>query len=383
MTHGHYHIGIDCRLSGSTHAGIGRYIENLITRLPFDKEHFRWVLFFYDQSQVPTTTAFTKAISQQKVTIVFAPFKHYSLAEQLKLPSVLTQHQLDLLHVPHFNVPLFLPNSLPIVVTIHDLLWHEQRGTAVTTLAPWKYWLKYLGYRLVTHLAVTRAKAILVPSQAVKKTVVRYFPQVEKQVAVTYEGATGETFATSTKKHSQAIDSKTLLYVGSLYPHKNITVVLQALKQLPDFKLEIVGSRSVFRDAVAAEAARLGVTNQVNFLGFVPDSELSQKYQTCFALIQPSLSEGFGLTGLEAMTAGGVVIASDIPIFKEIYQDGALYFDPHSSDSFIATVNQLTPKQRPPLLSQAKRVAAQYSWDTMANQTVAAYQKILADEKIT
>jgi glycosyltransferase involved in cell wall biosynthesis len=380
MPHGPYTIGIDCRLSGSTHAGIGRYIENLITRLPFDKPDYRWVLFFYHRSQVPLEKRFQRAVEQGTVTIVFAPIKHYSLAEQFKLPATFNQHQLDLLHVPHFNAPLLLSKNTPLVLTIHDLLWHQHRGTTVTTLAPWKYWLKYVGYRLITTSAISRAKALLVPSQAVKDTVSRYYHFAQGKIKVTYEGATDEAFAAKPKL-TTALQSKTLLYVGSLYPHKNVNVVLKALKQLPDFTLEVAGSRSVFRDALLKQATELGVTDQVKLLGFVPDHQLRQKYQTCLALVQPSLSEGFGLTGLEAMVAGGAVIASDIPVFKEIYQDGAVYFDPHSADALVAVVTNLVATSRTKLVDRGQRVAQRYSWQTMADQTLAVYQTVLTHEK--
>lgn len=384
MIDGHYTIGIDCRLSGSTHAGIGRYIENLITRLPLNQPKLRWVLFFYHRSQIPQDTAFKAAIELGSVKVVFAPIKHYSLAEQIKLPTIFGQNQLDLLHVPHFNLPLFLPSSLPIVLTIHDLLWHEYKGTTVTTLSPWKYWLKYIGYRFVTQLAISKAKAILVPSNAVKQTIHHHFPQVSDRVIVTYEGATAETPVSKFDKLvAHKIETKTLLYVGSLYPHKNVIIILKALQKLPDYKLEIAGSRSVFRDAVADQAVELGVTDQVQFLGFVPDDQLSQKYKTCLALVQPSLSEGFGLTGLEAMTAGGAVIASDIPVFKEIYQGGASYFNPHSVDSFIAAVNKVAGDKRYQLIQAGVDIAAQYSWQTMVDQTVQTYLRVLTNDKTT
>jgi glycosyltransferase involved in cell wall biosynthesis len=395
MVNGTYTIGIDCRLSGSTHAGIGRYIENLITRLPFDNPTYRWVLFFYTETQVPKQESFQKALKTGVVKVVFAPVKHYSLKEQIYLPKIFLQENLDLLHVPHFNVPLLLPNTLPLVITIHDLLWHEHRGTTVTTLSPWKYWIKYLGYRLITRLAIYKAKAILVPSTTVKQTVQHHYPTVAPKITVTYEGADdlektkylkhgelsntsdGSSIGHSSIKIESTKLNKTLLYVGSLYPHKNISLVLKALQKLPDYQLAIAGSRSVFRDAVTAEATQLGVSNQVVMLGFVPDNQLQKYYQSSLALVQPSLSEGFGLTGLEAMASGGVVLASDIPVFKEIYGDGASYFDPHSVESFISIVKALTPELRDQLRTQGLAVSATYSWTKMVKQTTAIYHQIV------
>lgn len=378
MHHGAITIGIDCRLSGPTHAGIGRYIENLLLHLPYDDPQWQWVLFFYDQSQVPQTAAFIEALNQGWIQIVITPIRHYSLAEQLKLPAIFGRHHLDILHVPHFNLPIGLSPKQKVVITIHDLLWHEQRGNSVTTLSPWLYWLKYLGYRLVTRFAVHRAKHILVPSKTVAKTVSTHYPKVASKITVTYEGVSEALNTHKPTQHTESLNqikTNTLLYVGSLYPHKNLSLVLRALVKLPTFKLEIAGSRSVFRDAIAQEAKKLGVEEQVVFLGFVPDHELVTKYQQSLALVQPSLSEGFGLTGLEAMAAGGTVLASDIAVFREIYQDGAIYFDPYQVDSFVAAVAKLAA-HRTKLIAKGQHIATQYSWQTMTDQTVSIYKQM-------
>ena len=371
-----FRIGIDCRLSGNTHAGIGRYIENLITRLPLDKG-IEWVLFFSNQKQVPSQAAFEKAIQEHKISVNFVAVRHYTLAEQLKLPKIFADQKLDLLHVPHFNVPLGLKENQKLIVTIHDLLWHEQKGLHVTTLSPWKYWLKYLGYKAVTSSAISRAKTILVPSIAVKNILKKYYSHADAKVVVTYEGADQYQ---SKKIHKSEKNSNTLLYVGSLYPHKNIVVVLKALQHNKNIRLEIAGSRNVFQENVRHQAQMLGVANQVSFLGYVADDQLLEKYQTSLALIQPSLSEGFGLTGLEAMSAGGNVLASSIPVFKEIYQDGAYYFDPRDPSDLseaITRLQQQSSKEAQQMSQKSLEISKQYSWQTMVDQTVSEYLKLL------
>ena len=128
-------IGIDCRLAGLKHAGIGRYVANLVSRLPKLDSQINWVLFFSDSEQAQEVLPNNQDIPLIK--IIFAPIKHYSLAEQVQLPTIFNQEKLDLLHVPHFNVPWFYKGKT--VITIHDLLWHEYRGLNATTLSPWKY----------------------------------------------------------------------------------------------------------------------------------------------------------------------------------------------------------------------------------------------------
>lgn len=361
-------IGIDARLSGLKHAGIGRYTQNLLQKiLEYDKKN-SYVFFFYDEQQA--TEVLADKIKSKNVKIVITPIKHYSLAEQLYLPKIFSQQKLDLLHVPHFNIPIFYSGKL--VVTIHDLLWHEYKGGTVTTLNPIMYALKYLFYRVVTKAAVLKAKKILVPAQTIKETVATYYPTTQNKIVITKEGSQllGSGKAPATKQKN------TLLYVGSLYPHKNIKLVLRALEFLPKYKLLIAGSRSVFQERVEVFVADKELEKRVTFLGYVPDEELAELYKSVTALVQPSFSEGFGLTGVEAMSVGTPILASHIPIFREIYQDVAFYFSPFSVPSFVQAVQLLESTQLETRLTQGKKLADTYSWDDMAKQTLQVYRSL-------
>lgn len=364
-------IGIDCRLIGSKNAGIGRYVSNLVVRLVNLYPEVKWVLFFQDQDQIDEL-----ALKRtDNITQVVTHVQHYSVLEQIRLPLIFAQYQLDLLHVPHFNAPIFYLGKT--IITIHDLLWHEQRGTDVTTLSSWKYYLKYLGYRLVSSITIKKASRILVPTKTVKDTLSKYYPRAEQKTVVTKEGI-DESFSSVVQPSShKAVNNNSLLYVGSLYPHKNIILVLKALKQLPDLKLKIVGSRNIFVDQVKAQVRELGVVDQVEFLGYVSDKKLINLYQTSLALVFPSLSEGFGLPGVEALAAGGLLLASDIPVFKEVYGDHAIYFNPNSVDQFIKAVTKIKEIDRTKQVISNLEYAKSFDWQQMTEQTFDQYQVIL------
>lgn len=371
-------LGIDCRLAGNRHAGIGRYIQQLAVRVPFLLP--KWDLIFtvaeLEQQQALEKHWDEQGKKPRNVSFVVAPIQHYTLAEQLKMPKIFAQQNLDILHVPHFNIPLLYTGK--IIITIHDLLWHEHRGSEVTTLPKWLYWFKYIGYRWVVTTALRRALAIIVPSHTIKDTLSKYFPHTLQKIFVTYEGA--DQFNGKASKKPQLNwqrNPQRLLYVGSLYPHKNITVVLQALQLNPELTLDLVGSRSVFQDRVKAEIEVRGISDKVTWHGHLSDADLEALTKKVTALIQPSLSEGFGLTGLEAMTQGVPLLASDIPIFREIYQEGAWYFDPHDPTSLLNTVQNMTPKACQEKLELASNRAHTFSWQQMSEETTSIYQQTL------
>lgn len=191
---------------------------------------------------------------------------------------------------------------------------------------------------------------------------------------VTYEGIAESFLQAKAAPNKQPKNQ--LVYTGSLYPHKNIEVVFKALKQLPEFTLKLVGSRNIFQQETIKLAKKYQIDQQVKWLGRLSDQALIKLYQESYALVFPSLSEGFGLPGLEAMAVGLPVIASDIPIFQEIYQDAAAYFAPQSAAELVEKVRILNPS-REHLIKAGKKLLEAYSWDKMTATTLKTYQACL------
>lgn len=379
MTTTQQRIGIDCRLMGPLHAGIGRYVESLVSRLVSD-EAVTWVLFFATEEQA------ARIPDASHIEKIIIPVRHYTLAEQWKMTQAYMHANLDLLHVPHFNVPLLY--NKPFVVTIHDLLWHEQRGSHMTTLAPLVYTLKYQGYRLVSSHAIRAAKQVIVPATTVKDTVCSLIAGVNSEkVVVTYEGVddawSDRVSAPVTKRvheHKQTLfgEKKILFYTGSLYPHKNVSIILDLLEQSDEYVLALSSSRSVFVDQFEADVAKRGLQDKVKHLGRLSDEELRSWYAESYCLVQPSLSEGFGLTGVEAMLAGIPVVASNIPIFQEIYADAFLPFDPTSAQSLQEALHVLSRSAlRNELIKRGLANVSRFSWDKMARETKEIYTNTL------
>lgn len=365
----HLRIGFDGRLAGPLHAGIGRYSEELLKRVLFSKfpgHSVQWVVWVRPDHGM---TWLEQRAAAENIQLRTTTISHYGLMEQTLWLRELYSTQLDLLHVPHFNVPLGY--ARPFVVTIHDLLWHSQRDSRATTLSPWMHMLKYAAYRVVSESAIQRARAILVPSQQVQKEIAQYTGRRNK-VFVTYEGIP-EVYRLAGL--AKAKKEPFIVYTGSLYPHKNIEVVLRALQGMKDTRLKLVSTRSVFTEKTRERARALGVEDQLEFLGFVPDEELIRLYGRARALVQPSKSEGFGLTGLEAMAVGCPVIASSLPIFKEIYGEHAQYFDPDSPNELALALGREVSAQA---LKEARSHALGYSWDKLAEETIQVYEMLLA-----
>jgi glycosyltransferase involved in cell wall biosynthesis len=366
-------IGIDCRMYGLKHAGIGRYIKNIVDRV-ITHPHHRFVLFG-SRSLEKLTQPYPR------VQVIPTTIRHYSLQEQLLLPRLFHSVHLDVLHVPHFNIPLLYRQ--PLITTIHDLLWHQVQGPEVTTLSPLIYTLKYQAYRFIVTKAVSRSQAIIVPSFYVKHQILKYYPQtLPSKINVIYEASDVSFTHTAKPLPTQ---SPYVVYIGSAYPHKNLPTLIRAVKNFHDthdqpLNCFIISARDIFLDQAKQLITQLDAAKYIRFLGFLPDSEVASYVKHALALVHPSTSEGFGLTGLEAMSAGTPVISSKDASLPEIYGDAALYIDSKDPESISRAIYDLIkdPPLRRQLIHQGRIQAQKYNWDQASKQTLKLYESVLA-----
>lgn len=373
-------ILIDGRFWGIENAGLGRYTMNLIRSLgKHDTENQYIILLrkkYFDQLK------FEKNFKK-----ILVEFRHYTLAEQINLPRILSELNPDLIHFLHFNTPFLYRGNF--IVTIHDMLWHKQRGLSVTTLAPHVYAAKYLGYKLIFSKAIKSSQKIIVPSLSVKKDLLGYYRDIDEgKIVVTYEGVDEQLLTSSDTVNvlqKYNLKSPYFIYAGNAYPHKNFPKAIEAVIRLNKVSKKkvmfaIACSRDVFLQRLEMLVRESGTDNYVKILGLVPDKDLGVLYKNSLALLYPSLSEGFGLQGLEAMANGTVACVSEIPVFKEIYQDHALYFDPKYITSIVKTLQEalnMRDDVRREMIKKGQQFVKRYSWDKMAKETLKIYKQCL------
>jgi len=386
---------IDARMYGLEHAGIGRYVSNLVREINHQSSvisHQQYILLVRKDKFAEVKKEVGKSFK-----LVVADYPHYSFQEQILLPIKLLKINPDLVHFPHFNVPIFYLGKF--VVTIHDLIKHESRGRETTTRWPFLYWFKYLNYQFLIWLVVKRAKKIIVPSHYWKKDLVQRFKLSPQKIVVTYEGVERKFRSPVTGHRSPVVLSKYkiskpfLIYTGSLYPHKNVERLVEAIKLVNSDRqsvirkkspvtshqspltLIIVCSRSIFYDRFKKRVKEMKADRFVNLVGFVPDEELVSLYQEAEAFVWPTLMEGFGLPPLEAMNVGCPVLLSGIPVLKEVCGDAALYFDPYDVGDMAEKIERVieNKEMRNKLIEKGFKQVKKYSWQRMAKETLEVY----------
>ncbi len=146
----------------------------------------------------------------------------------------------------------------------------------------------------------------------------------------------------------------------------------------PSLRLVLAGKRDVLFRRLERQTQIKGIKNVI-FTGFVSDGQLRWLYEHTKAYIFPSLSEGFGLPGLEAMMHGAPVVSSNATCLPEVYKDAVIYFDPLDIEDMAARIHDILTdeKLRKQLIAKGTALANSYSWLRLAEQTLAVYQEVL------
>jgi len=360
-------IGIDARFYGIHHTGIGRYVQNLIISLG-KKDKQNDYIIFGPKEILPDIATYSNFHLVELTT------KPYTIAEQIINSVVFLKADLDLLHVPHFYAPILYPKKL--VITIHDLIKHYSTGRETTTLPPLIYFLKHILYKIIIFINIHKAVAIITPTNYWKEILVKSYSIDSSKINVTYEAAAFRHPLSKPVDLTQYDLSKPyLIYTGNLYPHKNVNFLIQAIKQFNlqhehHLQLAVISARDAFTN-------KLKQNDVVKLLGFIPDEEIPSLYSQAIALVQPSLIEGFGLTGLEAMDLGLPVLSSNTSCLPEVYANAALYFNPKDQADLISRLDLIVhhPEIREELIKQGLVRVKHFSWYKMAKDTLVVYKK--------
>ncbi|MEI6237899.1 MAG: glycosyltransferase family 1 protein [Candidatus Saccharibacteria bacterium] len=360
-------IAIDAReFSTST----GRYVEKLLFYLQKIDKINKYVVLLKPadfRKWQPTADNFKK---------VECPYKEFTFAEQLAYRKFLKKLKPDLVHFPMTQQPILYRGK--VVTSILDLTTARFTNPSKNSIV---FWVKQRIYIFVTKYVAHKSKQIITISNYVKKDLAKFAHIKKTKITTTYLAADEITEPVEPIK---SLQSKTFLfYVGRPQPHKNLARLIETFavlkKNHPDLLLVLAGRKDKVYDSYIQTARRLGVDKDVIFTGYVSEGQLKWLYRGCKAYVFPSLSEGFGLPGLEAMVHRAPVVCSTATCLPEVYGDGAWYFNPLDIHDMVRSINEvlINPELRNKLIRAGRVQAKKYSWLVMAEQTLEVYQRAL------
>jgi glycosyltransferase involved in cell wall biosynthesis len=303
-------IAVDCRMIDSS--GVGAYLRGILPFFLKSEHNFlllgnaeRLGLFAYNAN----------------VGIIECDIKPYSIKELYFYPKR-TIHEInkaDIYFSPFFNI---IPVSIPVFTVIHDIVFPDM--PELTGRAGLAVRMRY--YRRTHNIS----KKIFTVSEFSKSRIEHYLGKT-KPVIVTHS-AIQPVFIEYRQKIANVKKKKNIVFVGNIKKHKGLICLIDAFlaakKEGLPHKLTIIGSMNNFRTSDNSIIDRISLpgSEDIAFTGHVSDGRLMEYLSEASLLVQPSLYEGFGLPPLEAMVLGTCALISDIPVFREIYNDFPVTF---------------------------------------------------------
>jgi glycosyltransferase involved in cell wall biosynthesis len=286
------------------------------------------------------------------------------LWEQTGLPINAQRLRLDVMLNPGFTAPLLC--SCPQVTVFHDM--QHKRHPEYFRWFDLPFWDFFLFW------SAQISRIVLADSEATAQDLRRYYRLPASKVGVIPLGVDPGFFELARLRRPEPF----LLAVSTLHPHKNLDRLLRAFavfrETRPEFRLVVCGLYGFFAQPLQELRASLGLTNAVEFPGWIRREELYDLYSRAWAFVYPSLFEGFGLPVLEAMAAGVPMACSNIEPISSVAGPAAIQFDPMDQDQITSALLRVTGDERlrAHLSECGPRQAAKFSWKTTAQATLDA-----------
>ncbi|MCX7918626.1 MAG: glycosyltransferase family 4 protein [bacterium] len=364
-------VAIDARALIPQPTGIGVYLKHLLDEYAqMTEEHTYYLL----SSRNICYTAPANLARFNRIEQYGLPGNIWL---QLQVPKLLKRLGIDIFHSPFGVIPFRCPCAS--VITVHDLTFHfYPKLTDIKN--------RLLLPRLIPK-SLNRATAIIVDSKAIKNELVELYKIRENQIEVIHLAPSSfsrlipKETARKYLAERYGIQSRFILFVGTLEPRKNIEVLLKTYHQLPTelrekYQLVLVGKKGWQYQSIFKLIDELNLQNQIIFMNYVSEEDLPFFYNAAAVFVYPSLYEGFGLPLVDALACGTPIITSKISSMPEVVSYAGILIDPKNESELIKALSRLLTDQELAnhLSEKALSRAHHFSWQDTARKTFEVYR---------
>lgn len=357
-------VALDCTPLLGPRTGVGNYTANVLAELVSAHPEDRWLAtaFTVRGNDLPTQVPDGVATRVRP-----APARALrQLWRRAPLPPVeLFTGAQDVFHATNFVCP---PTRRAAgVLTVHDLAYLTHAGTVSA---------RSREYVDLVPLSIRRARVVCTPSEAVADQVREAYRVPPGSVVSTQLGVDAAWFSARPDddvRRRHGLPEQYLLAVGTLEPRKNLQRLVDAYAVAGDQPPLVLAGAAGWGGDLDTSAVPAG---RVIRTGRLPFADLQAVVAAAAGLLMPSLEEGFGLPTIEALACGVPVLASDIPVFREVLGEQATLVDPLLIESIADGIERLV--QQPAGTAHSRRGrAAGFTWARCAARTYQAYRQSL------
>ncbi len=284
--------------------------------------------------------------------------------EQITLPLLTRLKGVHVLHSPAFVAPIYGLGAVESTITVHDLTFMRYPKTV-----PWK---RRFYYRWAIGASIRQADLIFTDTEAIREEVLGLGVHPDR-VHVLPLGVDERFFSVPADEIQRVrrkleLPQQYLLTVGTVEPRKNLETLLDVMERdVLDIPLVIAGRLGWKYGTLRRRLGDKRLRDRARLLDYVADEDLPALYAGAAVFVAPSFYEGFGLTVLEAMASGCPVVASDIPVHREVGGDTITYVETEDVDGWIRAIESGIGTQG---LSDAMDRAREFSWQRHAEMYV-------------
>jgi glycosyltransferase involved in cell wall biosynthesis len=369
-------IAVDATALPVRPGGAGYYIINLIRSLLDLNSGHDFFIFSH-----PTKRHLFNLPSAQEKYLVNVPELNRGLRlvwEQTLLPQLLAQLKIDVLHSPHYTMPLMA--HIPVVVTFHDMtfLMYPSYHSAIKRLFfPW-----------IIHQSAKKSTAILSVSENTRQDAIRLLGISPEKITTTWLGKDSifsriqDLGSLAHVREKYKLPQKFILNVSTLEPRKNQSTLLAAFNDLTrqnsSIHLVIAGGKGWGVQQLSQNTERQMNSDKIHWIGYVDREDMPGLYSLAEIFVYPSMYEGFGLPVLEAMACEVPVITSNTSSLPEIVGTSGLLIAPDHQAALAAAMQKLLLDRNlsAGLTQGAALQAAKFSWKDTAQKTLNVYEKV-------
>lgn len=259
-----------------------------------------------------------------------------------------------------------------LALTVHDLIYYAH-PTPPGNL-PWVVRLAWRIYHQAwwPQRLLLNGADLVVTVSGTSKSLIEQHQLTRKPIVVVPNAADPLPGEPTTPRTPPSVHR--FVYMGSFMPYKNVDALVGAMQQLPNAELHLLSKIS---SGERERLQRLAPDAHLIFHNGVTDGEYAKLLDSSTALVSASRDEGFGIPVIEAGSRGTPVAVSDIPIFREVAGTAGTFFDPDSTESIVAALNELMdPDQWRARSAASRENAERYSWKQSADALAAALDRI-------
>jgi len=346
--------------------GYGYFLKETLLRITKAHPEHQFIFIFdrpFDQQFI---------FSSNITPVVAAPAARHPLLWKFwfdyKVPRVLKKYKADVF--VSTDGYCSLRTEIPQCLVLHDLAFLHYPSFNKTSHV--RYYKKY------TPKFLDRAKVVATVSALTKKDILSHYTIDEKKICIVPNGVR-EIFQILSHDTKEEIRKKYtggreyFIYTGAIHPRKNLVNLLKAFsvfkkRQQTNMKLVLAGRLAWKFDAFIENLKSYKYREDVVMTGYLEDEELAKLTAAAYAMVYPSLFEGFGLPVIEAMRSGVPVITSAGTAMEEIATGAALLADPVNHQSIAEQMMRVYKDEnlRDQLIQKGIQVAEKYNWERSA-----------------